>query len=85
MQAQVGADLRAARRAGPIMRLFSLCSWVRPVRTAGSEIRPYHGVYGMNFERMPVLHWRYGYAGIWMIMLTVGLGMVGFFKHKRWF
>jgi hypothetical protein len=33
--------LRAASRDGPIMRLFSLCAWVRPVRTAGSEIRPY--------------------------------------------
>jgi hypothetical protein len=41
MPGTLGADLRTARRDGPIMRLFSLCSWVRPVKTAGSEIRPY--------------------------------------------
>jgi magnesium transporter len=43
------------------------------------------GVYGMNFEHMPDLHWRYGYFGIWTVMLVVGLGMVAFFKHRKWF
>jgi magnesium transporter len=43
------------------------------------------GVYGMNFEHMPELHWRYGYFGIWTVMLVIGLGMVAFFKHRKWF
>jgi magnesium transporter len=43
------------------------------------------GVYGMNFEHMPELHWKYGYLGIWTVMLAVGLGMGAFFKHKKWF
>ena len=32
------------------------------------------GVYGMNFEHMPELHWQYGYVGIWTLMLVVALG-----------
>ena len=43
------------------------------------------GVYGMNFEHMPELHWQYGYVGIWTLMLVVALGMVAFFKHRKWF
>ncbi|MCF7801333.1 MAG: magnesium/cobalt transporter CorA [Candidatus Marinimicrobia bacterium] len=42
------------------------------------------GVYGMNFDHMPELHWRYGYASIWGIMLIVMGGMVYYFRRKKW-
>lgn len=42
------------------------------------------GVYGMNFDHMPELHWRYGYAMAWAIMLTIGGGMVWWFKTRKW-
>lgn len=42
------------------------------------------GIYGMNFEFMPELKWRYGYLGVWGVMLTVFLGMVYYFKTKKW-
>lgn len=42
------------------------------------------GIYGMNFKHMPELEWQYGYAAIWTLMLTLGIGMVIFFKHKKW-
>ncbi|WP_088535359.1 magnesium/cobalt transporter CorA [Geobacter sp. DSM 9736] len=42
------------------------------------------GVYGMNFEHMPELHWRYGYFGVLILMLLVALSLLGFFKHKKW-
>ncbi|QOR67879.1 magnesium/cobalt transporter CorA [Cytobacillus suaedae] len=43
------------------------------------------GIYGMNFEYMPELTWRYGYFLTLSIMLTVGLGMFVWFKKKGWF
>ncbi|HWR97008.1 MAG TPA: magnesium/cobalt transporter CorA [Candidatus Methanoperedens sp.] len=43
------------------------------------------GVYGMNFEHMPELRWRYGYALIWGVMLAVGAAMLLYFRRKRWF
>ena len=42
------------------------------------------GIYGMNFENMPELEWRFGYAGVWVVMLLVVLGMILFFRRKRW-
>ena len=43
------------------------------------------GVYGMNFENMPELKWGWGYAGVWTLMIGCFLGMVIYFKRKRWF
>ena len=42
------------------------------------------GVYGMNFENMPELHSRYGYYGVWLIMILVAVGMLYFFKRRGW-
>lgn len=43
------------------------------------------GVYGMNFEFMPELHWHYGYFIVVGIMFSLGLGMVIYFRKKNWF
>ncbi|MDZ7331133.1 MAG: magnesium/cobalt transporter CorA [candidate division KSB1 bacterium] len=42
------------------------------------------GVYGMNFEYMPELRWRWGYFIIWGIMIVIGFGMVFYFRRKKW-
>lgn len=42
------------------------------------------GVYGMNFEHMPELHWRWGYFLIWAVMLAVGLGLLLYFRRRKW-
>ncbi len=42
------------------------------------------GVYGMNFQYMPELDWRYGYPAVWGLMLMIVLGMFVFFKRKGW-
>ncbi|OWY22237.1 magnesium and cobalt transport protein CorA [Sphingobacteriales bacterium UPWRP_1] len=43
------------------------------------------GIYGMNFENMPELHWKYGYFIIWGIMLLLALLMVYYMKKMHWF
>jgi magnesium transporter len=43
------------------------------------------GLYGMNFEYMPELKWRYGYFMVLGVLLTTGLIMYGWFKRKGWF
>jgi magnesium transporter len=42
------------------------------------------GVYGMNFENMPELHSRYGYYAVWVVMIVVAFGMLGFFWRRGW-
>ncbi len=42
------------------------------------------GIYGMNFDNMPELHWTYGYAVVWGVMIVVAIGLVAVFKKSRW-
>jgi magnesium transporter len=42
------------------------------------------GLYGMNFDFMPELHEKWGYPGILVLMLTVALGMLYYFRKKKW-
>lgn len=42
------------------------------------------GIYGMNFEFMPELKWRWGYFAICGVMLLIGIGMVFYFRKKKW-
>ncbi len=42
------------------------------------------GVYGMNFENMPELRWPMGYYMIWGVMLAVGIGLLVYFKRRKW-
>jgi magnesium transporter len=42
------------------------------------------GIYGMNFDFMPELHWRWGYFAVWGLMLAVALVLLVYFKRKRW-
>ena len=43
------------------------------------------GIYGMNFDNMPELHWRYGYPMAWGLMLLCLVAMLWYFKRKKWF
>ena len=42
------------------------------------------GVYGMNFEVMPELKWKYGYVFALGLMGLVAAGIIRWFKHKTW-
>jgi magnesium transporter len=48
------------------------------------------GIYGMNFDtsasgwNMPELSWRFGYPVVITIMTVIALGMILYFKKKKW-
>jgi magnesium transporter len=42
-------------------------------------------VYGMNFDHMPEIQWKYGYFVVLVCMLALTLVMLSFFKRKKWF
>jgi magnesium transporter len=42
-------------------------------------------IYGMNFEHMPELHWRYGYLFALGLMALSAIGPMIYFRLKRWF
>ena len=41
-------------------------------------------IYGMNFEVMPELKWRYGYAWALGLMAVTAVALVAFFKRRGW-
>jgi magnesium transporter len=42
------------------------------------------GIYGMNFEVMPELKWRWGYFGVWGLFAVMTTGMLAYFKRRKW-
>jgi len=42
------------------------------------------GIYGMNFEYMPELKWHEGYFAIWGVMIVCVVGMLIYFRNKKW-
>ncbi len=42
------------------------------------------GIYGMNFDYMPELHYKYSYFILLAIMLILFIGLVVYFKKKKW-
>jgi len=42
-------------------------------------------VYGMNFEVLPELQWASGYYFFWAISGSLALGMVFYFRRRKWF
>lgn len=68
-----------AHRTNEIMQLLTLLSAIfLPLSLIA-------GIYGMNFERMPELHTRYGYFITLGGMVCLGLGLLIFFRIKKWF
>ncbi|MCF8235443.1 MAG: magnesium/cobalt transporter CorA [Bacteroidales bacterium] len=43
------------------------------------------GIYGMNFQYMPELTWKWGYPIVMGAILLIGVGMYIYIKKRRWF
>lgn len=69
----------AAERTNRIMRVLTVFSAVFLPLTF------LVGVYGMNFDYMPELHWRYGYFFALGFMAALSLGLLLLFRRKRYF
>ena len=42
------------------------------------------GVYGMNFDVLPELKWRYAYLGFWLVAVVFVAAFVLFVRKKKW-
>ena len=42
------------------------------------------GIYGMNFEYIPELQYKYSYFILWGVMIVLFIGMLFYFKRKKW-
>ncbi len=67
-----------SNRLNNVMRLLTIIS------TIFIPLSFIAGLYGMNFDNMPELHWHYGYYIVLALMLSGSLGMLKYFRRKRW-
>ncbi|MDQ3100120.1 MAG: magnesium/cobalt transporter CorA [Bacteroidota bacterium] len=65
-------------RTGQVMKLLTIIS------TIFIPLTFIVGIYGMNFQNMPELTWRYGYHTVMAFMLVISLLMLAWFRWKRW-
>ncbi len=65
-------------RMNKVMQLLTLIS------TIFIPITFLAGVYGMNFEHMPELSWKYAYPVFWLVLISLGIGLFFLFKKKGW-
>ena len=42
------------------------------------------GLYGMNFENMPEIEWEYGYYSVLVVMVVMVVGMLTYYRKKKW-
>ncbi|MEX0981930.1 MAG: magnesium/cobalt transporter CorA [Bacteroidales bacterium] len=42
------------------------------------------GIYGMNFENIPELMWANGYLYFWILITLVVVGLLIYFRRKKW-
>ena len=43
-----------------------------------------HPLYGMNFDYMPELHLRWAYPVFLVLLFSVAVGMIVYFKRRKW-
>lgn len=43
------------------------------------------GVYGMNFDNFPELHYKYGYLFFWILVISIVSGLLLYFRRRKWF
>ncbi len=72
------SSLFEAQRQGVITRQLAAWAAILAVLTAIA------GIYGMNFEFMPELEWRYGYFVVLGVMLALSVGLYIRFKRAGW-
>lgn len=72
------ANLLEQQRQGVITRKLASWAALLAVPTAIA------GIYGMNFEFMPELHWRYGYYGVMALIAVICAILFVTFKKTKW-
>lgn len=69
----------SSNRTGEIVKLLTMITVITtPIMMVGTW-------YGMNFQHMPELSWRYGYAVAAVLTVVSTVATYWYFKRKKWF
>ena len=68
----------ASNRMNEIMKVLTIMS------TIFIPLTFIAGIYGMNFQNMPELEYKWAYPSVWFLMIVLVIFMLIVFKKKKW-
>lgn len=80
----VTSDMRENYMSIQSNRMNSIMMTLTVITTIFMPLTFIVGVYGMNFDHMPELHWKYGYFITLGVMAIIVIGMIFWFYKKGW-
>lgn len=78
------SDLMETHLSAMSNRLNQVMKVLTMISTIGMVCAVIAGVYGMNFDNMPELHWQYGYPFALALMGLAAVGSFVFFRRMKW-
>jgi magnesium transporter len=42
------------------------------------------GIYGMNFDFLPELHWNWSYPALWVVFISISVFLLVYFRRRGW-
>lgn len=82
---EMTSDLRDSYISLNSNRMNTIMKTLTVITTIFMPLTLIAGIYGMNFENMPELKWKYGYFGVLLLMFALGAGMMTVFTRRGWF
>ncbi|MGG3467512.1 magnesium/cobalt transporter CorA [Neobacillus pocheonensis] len=80
----VTSDMRENYMSIQSNRMNSIMMTLTVITTIFMPLTFIVGVYGMNFDNMPELHWKYGYFITLSVMAVIVIIMIYWFNKKGW-
>jgi len=81
---EVNNGLKDSYMSGMSLKLNNIMRVLTIISTIFIPLSFLVGVYGMNFDYMPELRWHYGYHVVWVVMVLLSLGLLWFFRKRKW-
>ncbi len=81
---EVIADLRDLHLSSASHRMNEIMQVLTIISTVFLPLTFLVGIYGMNFKDMPELKWRFGYPACYLLMITVTIAMVSYYRRRGW-
>ncbi|UNK19340.1 magnesium/cobalt transporter CorA [Paenibacillus sp. N3/727] len=82
---EMTADLRDSYISLNSNRMNNIMKTLTVITTIFMPLTLIAGIYGMNFDVMPELHWSFGYGAVLLLMFLLGASMVLWFIRRGWF
>jgi magnesium transporter len=81
---ELSAELKENYLSNITLRMNKVMKLLTIITTIFIPLTFIAGVYGMNFENMPELYWKYGYFCVLAVMLLTMVTMLIYFSRKKW-